>query len=89
MVDSFSTYGMGKSWVAYSWLFELIVYGLHSAFGLVGIVGLTLLMALLIALILHCLIRPAKLPFVLEIGIWRRRSAGPKSLSRAPWLFPS
>src|SRR5258705_727283 len=69
MVDPFSTYGMGKPWVAYSWLFELIVYGLHSAFGLVGIVGLTVVMSLLIALVLHATIQPAKLPFVLEISI--------------------
>jgi hypothetical protein len=88
MVDPFSTYGMGKPWVAYSWLFELIVYGLYQAFGLVGIVGLTLLMALLIALILHCLIRPAKLPFVLEIGILAAALGSLKSLiTQRSWLF--
>ncbi len=36
--DPFSAYGMGKPWVAYSWLFELFVYGLFKNFGLGGIV---------------------------------------------------
>ena len=88
MVDPFSTYGMGKPWVAYSWLFELITYGLYRAFGLVGLVGLTLVMALLIALVLHCLIRPAKLPFLLEIGILAAALGGLKPLiSQRSWLF--
>src|SRR6185295_14409171 len=69
MVDPFSTYGMGKPWVAYSWLFELLAYGLNSVFGLMGIVMMTLILSLLIALVLHMIIRPAKLPFILEIGI--------------------
>jgi hypothetical protein len=88
MVDPFSTYGTGKPWVAYSWLFELIVYGLHQAFGLVGIVALTVVMALLIALVLHCLIRPAKLPFVLEIGILAAALGSLKPLiTQRSWLF--
>jgi hypothetical protein len=36
--DFFSTYGMGKSWFAYSWLFEVLIYGLFSRFGLIGLV---------------------------------------------------
>src|SRR5262245_42984124 len=35
--DPFSAYGMGKLWLAYSWLFEVIVYGLYSCLGLTGI----------------------------------------------------
>jgi hypothetical protein len=88
MVDPFSTYGMGKPWVAYSWLFELIAYGLHSAFGLAGIVGLTVVMSLLIALVLHTTIQPAKLPFVLEIGILAVALGSLKPLiTPRSWLF--
>ena len=36
-IDPFSTYGEGKPWVAYSWLFGLLLYGLHQGLGLLGI----------------------------------------------------
>jgi hypothetical protein len=58
---------MGKPWVAYSWLFEVIVYGLYQAFGLVGIVLYTTAFSLLIAAALHRLVRRFALPFALEI----------------------
>ena len=35
--DPFSTFGHGHPWVAYSWLFEILVFGIFRAFGLVGI----------------------------------------------------
>jgi len=46
MTDYFSSYGMGKPWIAYSWLFELLVYGLYQAFGLVGLVLYRVILAL-------------------------------------------
>src|SRR5262249_2219112 len=36
--DPFSAYGQGKAWVAYSWLYEVLLYGLYSAIGLAGVV---------------------------------------------------
>jgi hypothetical protein len=36
--DPFSAYGMGKPWVAYSWLFEVLIHALYQAFGLFGII---------------------------------------------------
>jgi len=88
MVDPFSTYGMGKPWVAYSWLFELLAYGLNSVFGLMGIVMMTLILSLLIALVLHMIIRPAKLPFILEIGIMALALGSLKPLiTPRSWLF--
>src|SRR5918992_3579861 len=57
MEDPFSSYGMGKTWIAYSWLFELIVYVLYTSLGLVGIVLFTVVMSLLVALTLHMLVR--------------------------------
>src|SRR5262245_1106945 len=33
--DPFSQIGQGEPWVAYSWLFELLMYGLHQVFGLI------------------------------------------------------
>jgi hypothetical protein len=57
MLDWFSIFGMGKLWVAYSWLFELLVYGLYRVFGLVGLVLYTAVLALMVALALHALVR--------------------------------
>src|SRR5512147_1796905 len=45
--DPFSSFGYQKPWIAYSWLFELIVYGVHLVFGLQGIVFFTVTLALL------------------------------------------
>jgi hypothetical protein len=88
MADPFSTYGMGQSWIAYSWLFEILVYGLHSVCGLMGIVALTLVMSVLIAFVLHAIIRRAKLPFVLEVAILATALGSLKPLiTPRPWLF--
>lgn len=35
--DWFSSYGMGKPWAAYSWLFEILIYQLFSRFELIGL----------------------------------------------------
>ena len=35
--DPFSSWGAGKPWAAYSWLFELVIYGLYQRFGLASI----------------------------------------------------
>ena len=43
--DPFSAYGMGKPWVAYSWLFEILVYALFTKFGLMGILVFTVSMS--------------------------------------------
>lgn len=86
--DPFSSFGYQKPWIAYSWLFELIVYGIHSLFGLRGIVFFTVAMALLIALALHHLVRRANLSFRSEIVITAMGLASMKSLmSPRPWLF--
>ena len=47
--DPFSAYGAGKSWVPYSWLFELLIYGFYQAFGLLGIILYQLLGTLAIS----------------------------------------
>lgn len=86
--DPFSSFGYQKPWIAYSWLFELILYGVHSVFGLQGIVFFTVTLALLIALALHRLVRGAKLSFRAEIIITAMGLACMKSLmSPRPWLF--
>jgi len=86
--DPFSAFGDQKPWIAYSWLFELMVYGIHWLLGLSGIVFFTVALALLITLVLHQLARGAKLTFRSEIIITAMGLACMKSLmSPRPWLF--
>ncbi len=87
-VDEFSSYGMGKPWLAYSWLFEVLVYSLYRMFGLVGIVLYSVAFSLLIAAALHRLARRFELNFPAEIAL---TAAGVIALSPLysprPWLF--
>jgi hypothetical protein len=86
--DPFSAFGSGKPWIAYSWLYEILVYGLFRAFGLVGIVWFTVVMSTLIALALHVLVRRAKLPFLMELIVVALALSAMKPIySPRSWLF--
>ena len=86
--DPFSAYGTGNHWVAYSWLFEVLVYGLFTKFGLMGIVAFTVLMSLLIALALHVALRRVELPFMVEVCLLATAlGAMSKVISPRSWLF--
>ena len=86
--DPFSIFGAGKPWIAYSWLFEVLVYDLHKYFGLSGLVVFTVMMSLLVAVTIHLLLRRARLPFVAEVVLLTAIFARLKPLlSPRPWLF--
>jgi len=88
MTDPFSAYGMGKPWVAYSWLFELLVYAMFTRLGLMGILMLTVSMSLLIGLIVHGALRQAGLSFITEMFFAAVALGAMSSLfSPRPWLF--
>jgi hypothetical protein len=53
LVDAFSRHGSGKRWIAYSWLFEVLVYGLYEGLGLLGLVLYTAGFAVLVTWALH------------------------------------
>ncbi len=55
--DPFSIYGAGKPWVAYSWLYELLIFQLYQWLGLVGLVAFTVGTVVSIVVALHNLIR--------------------------------
>jgi hypothetical protein len=55
--DYFSDYGQGKPWVAYSWLAELLYYGLCQVFGLFGLRIFLAVMAVAILGALYALLR--------------------------------
>jgi hypothetical protein len=86
--DPFSSYGQGKPWVAYSWLFEVMAYGLYRSFGLVGIVIYTIVLSLGITAALYSLVRKfehrvANAIAITGIGIL---AMTPIFMPR-PWLF--
>src|SRR5687767_13565459 len=55
--DWFSSYGMGKPWAAYSWLFEVLIYGLFNRLGLIGFLVYVYALVLAITFALHSLVR--------------------------------
>ncbi|MGH7824018.1 MAG: hypothetical protein ACREQ7_02390 [Candidatus Binatia bacterium] len=86
--DPFSAYGSGKPWIAYSWLFEVLVYALYDQWGLMALLLLAVLMSLLIALVVHLLIRRGELPFLPEMTVLALALASMKPMiSPRPWLF--
>ncbi|HEU4344385.1 MAG TPA: hypothetical protein VFU31_22725 [Candidatus Binatia bacterium] len=86
--DPFSSYGAGRPWVAYSWLFEILVYGLYSKLGLTGLVLFTVIGSLIITAALHLLVRRASLPFTAEVAITAVGLFCLKPvLTPRPWLF--
>lgn len=88
MTDPFSAYGMGRSWVAYSWLFEILVYALFTKFGLMGILVFTVSMSLVIALVIHGALRRVGLPFIVEVSfVAVALGAMSNLISPRPWLF--
>src|SRR5262245_6702436 len=54
--DPFSQYGQTRPWVAYSWLYEVLVYGLYKAFGLAGVIVYRAGMALAVVAAIHALV---------------------------------
>lgn len=86
--DSFSAYASGKPWIAYSWVFEVLVYGLYKDFGLSGLLLFTVIMSLFIALAVHLLIHRGGLPFFPETALLALTLGSMKPLmSPRPWLF--
>jgi hypothetical protein len=88
MTDPFSAVALGKPWVAYSWLFELLIYGLYRIFDLTGLVVYTAAMTLLVAVAIHRLVRPCRMPFIEETALLGLALCGFLPLvSPRPWLF--
>jgi hypothetical protein len=86
--DCFSQYGHGKPWVAYSWLAELLLYGLCQVFGIFGLRIFLATMALAILGALYAMLRrlqpnhrlTAMMTLVAAIGMFTL-------FSPRPWLL--
>jgi hypothetical protein len=86
--DPFSTAGPDKPWVAYSWLFDLLVYGLYRALGLTGILVFRLVMTLAIVFAFQGLAaRRGTQPLVAIILTAAATVALVPVLSERSWLF--
>ncbi len=86
--DSFSSFASGKPWQAYSWLFEVLVYKLYAAFGLLGIVLYVGILVVAITAALHHMVKRLQRDFSLVILL---TAAGAMCLGHLytprPWLF--
>ena len=86
--DPFSRYGTDKPWIAYSWLYEVLVYRLHEWFGLAGIVAYRVAMSLAVVAALHRLVRRREPPFLAATGLTAVAALALAPIfSERPWLF--
>src|SRR5262249_54030161 len=58
-----------RPWVAYSWLYEVVVYGFHQALGLEGIVVFRILLALAVVWALYALVARLERRFLVAAGL--------------------
>jgi hypothetical protein len=86
--DPFSAYGQGRTWLAYSWLYEVVIYGCYHWFGLYGVLAFRLITCGLVLVAVHHFVvrrEPNALratvltffAFIAMIGLFYER----------PWLF--
>jgi hypothetical protein len=88
VTDPFSRYGLDRPWVAYSWLYEVLVFRLYSLLGLAGIVAYRAALALAIVAALHHLIRKREPRFLVATGITALAALAVAPLcNERPWLF--
>lgn len=86
--DPFSLPGQQKSWVAYSWLYELLLYGLVKAFGLAGIIVYRVAASLLVVAAVHSLIRRLEARWLVATGLTALAALCLAPLmSERPWLL--
>ncbi|SNS95684.1 hypothetical protein SAMN05421770_103220 [Granulicella rosea] len=86
--DPFTSDVAGQPWQAYSWLFELLIYRLYTAFGMPGIVAYSGGMVLAITAALHHLVRRRQRDFSLVIVMtWLATFALGHLFTPRPWMF--
>jgi hypothetical protein len=86
--DYFSTYAMGKPWIEYSWLFELLIYASYALFDLPGVVYFVVGLALIITFVAHRLVRRFGMPLPAEVALVAAAASAMKPvITPRPWLF--
>jgi hypothetical protein len=81
MTDPFSSYGLGKPWIVYSWLFDIVAQFFYRSFGYLGMVYLELLIRVALAVALFHLVR-SLLP-----GFWRAAGITAVALYAMSWII--
>ncbi len=86
--DPFTAYGQDKPWAAYSWLFEVMLYGLYGWLGLAGVVVYRVALSLAVTAALHRLVARREPRFLVAVA-WT--GIGLLAISilfdERPWLF--
>src|SRR5579872_3895529 len=86
--DPFSAFGQDRPWVAYSWLFEVLVYGLERAFGLAGALIYQTALALAVVAAVHRLVARREPRFLVSTGLTAAAVLALAALfKQRPWLF--
>ncbi|HWB32401.1 MAG TPA: hypothetical protein VG714_04435 [Acidobacteriaceae bacterium] len=87
-IDPFSGPDAGKPWPAYSWLFEVLTFGLLQKFGLTAIVGYSTVMMLAITTALYHLVRRMQADFsAVALIVFSACFSLGHLLTPRPWLF--
>jgi hypothetical protein len=86
--DPFSVPGHDKPWIAYSWLFEVVLYGLYQAFGLCGVIVFRCGLSLAVTAALHRFVAKREPRFLHAVGLTGLAVLGVAMLfQERPWLF--
>jgi hypothetical protein len=86
--DPFSAYGQDKAWVAYSWLFEVVIYYLYQVFGLCGFLVFRAVMSLAVTAALHRFVAKREPRFLYAVGMTGLATLAMALLFKErPWLF--
>src|SRR4051812_42424554 len=88
VTDPFSAPGADRPWVAYSWLFEVVVYGLYQRLELTGVLLFRVAMALAVVGAFHRLVARRERRFLVSTLLSGVASlALVPLLNERPWLF--
>jgi hypothetical protein len=86
--DPFTSFGPSTPWMAYSWLFEVIVYELYRWLGLYGVILMRAALAFAVAAAVHRFIVRREPRFLIATGIAGAAFLCFASLmTERPWLF--
>jgi hypothetical protein len=88
LTDPFSSFGQDRPWLAYSWLFEVLIYGLYRGLGLAGIVLFRVVVVFLVAVAIHGFVAKREsrlLPAAGLVGL--AFLALSELMNERPWLF--
>ncbi len=86
--DPFSTYGVNRPWIAYSWLFEVGVFALYQWLGLVGIVVYRVLLAVAVVASIQRLAASRENRFFVSTLLSAAAAVAVFPLmNERPWLF--